>query len=260
MSKNFSSVMKNVRNGITKNSAVIKTGVGIACFGLAVISAVRAKEKIDLDIYVKKQDLGLDENDKLPVKDTALIIAKRSWPVAVEFAAGVGCVVSSDKEMIRTSTGLAAACSIKDKLFEDYKAKVVETIGEKREKEVSEKVVVDQIKKNPPVPSQVIITGANKTLMYDSWSGRYFTASIDSLQAHVNDLNKDLNTFDYVSLNDFYYKIGLPFVDCGDYVGWRASKSGLVEIKPVPHMMENGEYVTGITFLVMPYQGYKEWD
>ncbi|WP_254556795.1 DUF6353 family protein, partial [Salmonella enterica] len=80
----------------------------------------------------------------------------------------------------------------------------IETLGEKKEKQIREEIDKDRIKKNPVGKSEVIITGNGKTLCYDHTSGRYFESDMETIKRAVNTINKQMLDEMYVSLNDFY--------------------------------------------------------
>ena len=52
--------------------------------------------------------------------------------------------------------------------------KVVEAVGEKKEKKIQDAVAKERIDSHPVGTSQIIITGKGSELCYDTVSGRYF--------------------------------------------------------------------------------------
>ena len=68
--------------------------------------------------------------------------------------------------------------------------------------------------------SQVIVTEKGNTLCRDSISGRYFKSDIDKIKKVVNELNRQLIHQNYISLNEFYYELGLDSTKNGSYLGW----------------------------------------
>ncbi len=86
---------------------------------------------------------------------------------------------------------------------------MIETIGEKKEQTVRDAIANDRINKNPVSRREVIITEKGNTLCYDAISGRYFKSDIDKLKKAENELNRRMRDEMYISLNEFYYEIGL---------------------------------------------------
>lgn len=97
---------------------------------------------------------------------------------------------------------------------------MIETVGGKKEQEIRDSVAKDRLKRDPVVNKEVIITGRGETLCYDTITSRYFKCDIEKLRKVENELNKRLINEMYVSLNDFYYEIGLQATDIGDDLGW----------------------------------------
>lgn len=119
--------------------------------------------------------------------------------------------------------------------------KVAETVGEKKAEEIKTKIVKEKIENNPMANKEVIITSKGDTLCYDSVSGRYFKSDIDTIKKIVNELNRRMLSESYISLNDFYYELGLSFTKMGDQLGWNIDR-GLIDISYVPLLADDGNH------------------
>ena len=77
----------------------------------------------------------------------------------------------------------------------------------------------------------IIDTGLGHILWYDPWSGRYFRASVESVQKIENLLNRRMLVAPemYVSVNDLYELLNIDRTKVGDLLGWNAD-NGNVEI------------------------------
>lgn len=226
---NFSQIVRSVRSSITKHSPEILTGVGIAGMITAGILAVKETPKALQLIEEKKKEQSVDKLTKL---DTV----KATWkcyvsPVALAGVSTV-CLIGSSRVSSRRNAALATAYKISETALTEYREKVVETIGEKKEQAIRESIAKDQLNKHPATTKEIYITGSGETRFYDPSSGRYFTADLENMRRAVNDLNERMiNSIDsYVSLNDFYEEIGLGYVLVGDEVGWNVSKWGLIKL------------------------------
>lgn len=155
---------------------------------------------------------------------TKLEVVKLCWtdyiPAAVTGAVSIACVLFADATHDKRNAALAAAYSLTDTAFKDYREKVVAAIGEKKEEAVRDEVAKEQIARSSVSRQQVLLTGQGNTLCLDSASGRYFYSDIDKLRRAANKLNVQLRNEMYVALNDFYDEIGLPHIDVGDLLGW----------------------------------------
>ena len=104
---------------------------------------------------------------------------------------------------------------------------------------------------------KVILTekGGN-TICYDVISGRYFKSDRDTISRIVNDLNRKMRDEMYVSLNDFYYELGLDSTKMGDDLGWNIDK-GYIEIDFSSHLDANGTPCLVIDYRVVPIYDYR---
>lgn len=244
MSKlNLSNTTKQIVSTLKRKSPELLTGMGIglgACtVGLAVKATPKAlmlmedkKREINNDILAEAKAIGqieCERVDKLKPLDVIKVTWKCYIPAAVTGVASVTCLVGASTTNARRNAALAAAYTISESALKDYKNKVVEVVGEKKEKEVRDAVAKEKIEKDPVENKEIIITEKGETRCYDVLSGRYFKSDIDMLNKAVNELNRRMIDQNYMSLNDFYYAIGLSGIKIGDDLGWRVDQ-GLIEL------------------------------
>lgn len=116
------------------------------------------------------------------------------------------------------------AYTLSESAAKEYQDKVIDMIGQKKEQAVRDEIAKDKVANNPPVASEVLVTGAGKTLFYDSMNDRYFQCNIEKIRRVENTLNYRLRQEMYISLNDFYSELGLRSVRNGDDFGWNIDK------------------------------------
>lgn len=230
MSKlNFKRFANNARTKASDHLPDILLAAGIASGVTATVLAVKATPKALELIEEKKVEEGKSEL-------TTVEVVKTCWkpyiPAATSTIFGVGCILGSRSVNTRRSAALATAYKLSETAFAEYKEKVIETIGEEKEKKVKEKVKQTQLEKDPVSKKEVIITGRDNQLFYDYLSGRYFYSSVETIQKAQNKINEQmLKSFDgYTSLNQFYEEIGLPAIGLGYELGWSVS-TGTIEIE-----------------------------
>jgi hypothetical protein len=229
MSKpNISMLMKSAQLWMSKHSPEILTGLGIAGMVTTTVLAVKATPKALNLIERKKEDLELTTDDKLTVVETVKAAWKPYIPAAVTGTLSVSCLIGASSVNMRRNAALAAAYHLSETALTEYKEQVIETIGKGKEKKVRDNVDKARVEKNPPNDNNIILTGDGDTLCFDYHSGQYFKTSIDKLRKVENELNSRLLREDYISLNDFYDEIGLPFTQIGSDLGWHVEK-GLIE-------------------------------
>jgi hypothetical protein len=133
---------------------------------------------------------------------------------------------------------------------------VVESIGEKKEQNVRDKVAKKQIDKQPVTKSEVIVTGRGDSLCFDPLSARYFTSDIEFIKKAENKLNKQMihDIGGYVSINEFYDELDLPHTDIGDMLGWNSDN--LIDLDISAHVTDDGRPSLVINHYTRPIYNY----
>ena len=223
----FKFAKQNVPGFCKKHLPEILTGVGIGLFGFTVVDAVRQTPEACMRIEERKLDL---EVEKLPVIE----LVKTAGPCYIRPAmagiASVGCIIGANRVNMKRSAALATAYALSETAFKEYKDKVVELLGDKKEEKVHEEVLQERLDKNPLSDNTIIVTGHGSTLCYDAFCGRYFYSDPEFIKSVMNEINRQLLFNYYVSLNDIYAKLGLDETEVGDMLGWGVGSGGLIEI------------------------------
>ena len=167
----------------------------------------------------------------------------------------VTCLISSGSVNAKRNAALATAYKISETALTEYKNKVVETIGEKKEQVIRENIAKDKVDQNPVSNSTVIISDKGNTLCYDAAVGRYFRSDLDKIKRAVNEINRKMTYEMYVSLNEFYDELNLPNTDLGDELGWNMD-DGLVEIDYSSQIADDGTPCLVIGYSIAPRYDY----
>ena len=118
--------------------------------------------------------------------------------------------------------------------LDEYQEQVVETVGEKKEKAIQEKVNEKQIEKATSDPHNVVNTGRGNTLFLDPLSQRYFRSDLEFIRRAENNLNKEIlhSVYGTVNINEFYDEIGIDRTETGDMMGWNTDRMMDLNITP----------------------------
>ena len=254
MSKSkMAQLMRVAKTSITKHSPEILTGIGIAGMITTTVLAVKATPKAIRLIEKAKEEKGED----LTKAETVKTCWKAYISAAATCIASTACLIGASSVSIRRNAMLATAYKLSETAFSEYKEKVVETIGDEKEKVIREKVSEERIKKNPITKNEIIMTDYGDTQFYETLSGRYFKSDIEQIKKVVNYLNKDMlqDMFGTISLNEFYDELELERIDLGDELGWRVDK-GLIEIDFTSKIADNGKPCIVIDYINAPYYGF----
>lgn len=252
---NLATLVTSTRQFVSKRSPEILTGIGIAGMISTTVLAVKATPKAMELIEMKKKE---EWADKLSPVEIVKVAWKPYIPAIVTCVASTTCLIGASSVNAKRNAALATAYKLSETALSEYREKVIETIGEKKERAVRDKVAEERVKKNPVSKNEVIVTGNGKTLCFDPISGRYFMSSIEMIKRAENTLNKQMlhDITGYVSLNDFYDEIGLDHTSVGDDLGWNTNQ--LIDIEFSSQLNDNGEPSVVLDYLVAPkYDFYK---
>jgi hypothetical protein len=226
-------------------------GIGITGMVTSTVLAVKATPKALRLLDEKKEELCVDE---LAPIDAVKATWKCYIPAAITGTVSVVCLIGSNSVNVRRNAALATAYKLTETAYAEYRDSVMETVGEKKEKNVRDKVSEKQVKENPVNRTEVYMTGKGSTLCFEPLSSRYFYADLERIKRAENKLNKDIITdpFDSgVTVNDFYEEIGLPTTATGDNLGWKIGY--LIDIYPSAQMAEEGTDHEGEPCIVLNY-------
>jgi hypothetical protein len=245
---------KSVQTAVSHHSPEILSGIGIAGMITTTVLAVNATPKALRLIENKKDE---QEVDKLTAVDTVKTTWKCYIPAAITGLVSVTCLIGASSVNARRNAALATAYKLSETALTEYREKVIETMGEKKEKTVRDAVAKEKLKKNPVEKRDIIITGKGKTLCYDPYSDRYFESDIEKLRKAANDLNMRMFNEMYVSLNEFYSEIELREIAVGFDIGWNINNGDKVELYFSPQLTEDNTPCVCIDFEVPPRYGFR---
>jgi len=261
---------------ISKNSSTILTGIAVTGLVTTTVLGIRATPKAIslIDDYVwNKYTTEVEDQDKLSFANwlgldtdvyswtdttkhpSRMEIVKLTWKVYIPTIA-VGaitiiCIIGANHISLRRNAALASLYGLTETAFKEYQSKVIETIGKNKELKIRDDISADRLKKNPLGTNEVIFTGKGVVLCYDSLSGRYFKSDIEQIRRTVNELNRNLMSDMFLTVNEFYYAIGLSSIKLGDQMGWDIDK-GLLEINFSAQLSENEEPCLVLNYNVEP--------
>ena len=258
MKLNVSKLCKDAKVMVSKRSPEILTGLGIAGMISTTVLAVQATPKA-LDLIARAEDKNFDNGhgNKLTVSEKMKVAWKPYIPAAITGIASISCIIGASSVHAKRNAAIAAAYNLSQTALTEYKEKVVETIGEKKEQAIKDKISKDKIKKDPVSKSEVIVTGKGNTLCYDAFNSRYFYSDIDQIKRAINELNRIMLNQMYVSLNDFYDELNLKHSGNGDELGWKLD-DGFIEIDFSSQLSDDGRPCLVIEYMVAPRYDYSK--
>lgn len=236
---------------LSEYSPEILTGVGIAGFISSTVLAVQSTPKAINLIEEKKQELGVD---KLTFIQTVKTAGKCYIPSIVMSITAGGCIFTATQKYTKRCAVLGAAYGLEEAMFTNYREKVKEAIGEKKEEEIRQEVAEDTLRSRP-CPIEPVL-GSNEYLFLDEASGRYFTSNMERVLRICKDLSLRMVSENWIPLNDFYYEVGLPPISLGNGLGWNLD-DGEIDPHTVTGTASNGAPCHVLSFRVRPRFDYR---
>lgn len=269
----LSKMLQVVKRNAVKHSPEILTGLGIAGMITTAVLAVKATPKALrlMDEEIERQNRELCEvarnsgddvctqTDRLSPIETIKITWKCYMPAVALGALSSVCLIRANSVNTRRTAALATAYKISETALTEYRDKVVEVVGEKKEKVIRDKVAEEQIKKHPLKDADIIATNKGETLCLESYAGRYFRMDIDNIQKAENRINLELRNQNYISLNGVYTELGLKHSELGDEVGWSIDSDGYLKLEKSAQLTENDEPCLVISYSTSPRPNYDKY-
>lgn len=246
---NIKTMAKSVWAGAKKHSPEILIGMGIAGAASSVIFAVKATPKAMILLEEKRQELSVE---KLEAKEIIKTAAPVYIPTAVSFGVSVACIVGASSVNARRNAALTAAYTLSESTLRTYRDKVLETVGEDKEREIRQKAAIEQQQSTPEPQTLVVSSAAGQLKCFDSLSGRYFVSTKNEIDKAVNEFNRQLRDDMRISLNDWYDLIGLDTNKLGDMLGWDIER-GYVETCYASRLDEEGMPCLVVNYVEPPH-------
>lgn len=214
---NFATVFKRISRALVKSApTILAVSASVGVVGTTVL-AVKATPPAQ-EAMQKIRDAYGDK--PAPAKELLKAALPYYAPTFISAGLTIGCIAGSRHLSAKENAVLATLYSTSNVALNEYQRKVVEKLGEVKEKEIHDEIAADHVKANPIYNSEVIMTGKGKSLCFDEMSGRYFLGDYDELHRIENRLGRMVLNEMWASINDFYSEIGLPFIPLGDKIGW----------------------------------------
>lgn len=230
----------------------ILTGAGIVGMGtagvLAAINTPKAKEALDK----RREEL---EVDKLP----PLEFIKAAWkyyivPIAT-FAGGTTCVILAHVGDKKAAAGYAAAYAASEVAIAECKDKITEVVGEKKAREIQDKIVEKHDVENPI--TEIHTTGTGDHLMRFDFNGYTFRSTVQEVESRINDVNEAINRGETMSVADLCYYFGKESTEMDSSYVWDVNRNGIIHVDKNGGITPEGEPYIIWVFTNRPiYDGY----
>ena len=261
----FTTTFKSIGNFVNDNTSSIMTGVGIG--GMATSAILAGKGAIKADRIIREAKVEPSKSEKFA------IYAKATAPAIIVGVLGASLIVGSDILDMKEKAALGALYVSADQKLKDYKNKVKEKLGDKKEEDISKEVNEEKVRKMDFTSTSIPSTGHGNTLFVDCMTGYPFESSFEHVRQAVNDFNEDLvnratkanfgldvDTDVCANLNDFRGHLGLDEIDMGKYIGIKLCEDGQLRVNLTDIIeLEDGRHAVLMEYEMHPIQDWRQW-
>ena len=227
-----------------------------ACVGTIATAILTAKSTtLAVEKIADYCEANLRSPEDLSWKEKFSVSYRVYIPPAIAGVCTLVAIISANRIQYARGAAFALAYSGSEAAFRRYREAVADVVKPKDIQKIKSRVAEKSVQETPkPVPGTILVASSGDVLCYDVFSGRYFKSDIETIRRVENNINGQLNTESYASLNEFYTGLGLPPIAAGELVGWSDPNSLSIEFGS--QLTEKGEPVLTIDFLVSPKENY----
>ena len=201
------------------HSSELEIGAGITGFFTALGFGIYATSKAVPMIEQKKKKM---HKKSLTAKETFNTVWKLYIPTAGSAIISSALIIHGTNSMGKANAALATACSLTEAAFRDYQDKVVEVVGEKKERQIRSEIAKDTVTKTPPPKNTELMvnSGYGQCIIYEPITKTYFLSTPEAVRKSENRYNRRIIGGEmYLPINEFWTDIGLRARAEGDIIG-----------------------------------------
>lgn len=255
----FKTILKATEKFVTDNSPGILTGLAVAGTVSTAIFAGKAAYSSAFLIQSEnmRKSAAYEEIDgktvnKLSTRETVELVWKEYIPAGIAGVTTITCIIAANHIGTRRTAAIAAAFKLSEQLTEEYKERVVKTLGAQKEEKMRSELAGDRMARTGG--AETIIISGTECVFYDDLSGRFFKQEMEKIRKAVNDINYKVNNYYHASLSDFYEEIGLDRTQFSDGVGWNSDS--LLDVQFSATILTDGRPAIAMSYNTTPTQGY----
>lgn len=248
---------KYIKPFVTKHEPEILMAMGISGLIFSTIWSVKATIKATDKVRQYKESKQID---KITKKELFKLTWRYYWPVAASTALSIPCIIAGNKVSNKRYAALATAYTISETALQEYQEKTRELVGDRKARSIQEAVNEDKIQKTYTGTNQIIMTNNGEDLFFEPISGRYFKSTWNDISKAANDLNAKAlsNVTGYITLNEWFDKLGLENTVVGDELGWSLQSSNrggmLIDIEISSHLTSDNRPCGAISYRYHPIE------
>lgn len=212
-----------LKNAKANSSTILSVAAGVGTITTAFLvgrASFKAAELISQ--HEEEFPPAIIPNERL--KERTRLVWRLYIPSAVSTVSTIVCILGAKRMETQKTIAAHAALAFTERAYSEYREKVVEEFGVRKDQSIRDKVVAKQIETTPPPSQDILVTGPGNVLCCELFTMRYFACDMEKLRRAQNDLNAKVLKHDYATMSDFYYLIGLAQTSASSNIGWSSDK------------------------------------
>lgn len=245
---------KSASRFLKKNGGTI-LAIG-ASIGVVLTAIETGKATIKAEKFVEMNSAEPEYTAKEKVKDCW----KFYLPATALGVGTIACILGSNALNKKQIASLTAGYMALGKAYQEYRQKVIESIGIEKEAEIQEQIKEEKL---PEVREKM---EEEKLLCYDPISERYFHATEVELTDAFYNINRDFALNGEVTMNNLYNYLGLDYIPEGDTTGWCSDYLGneweyyWIDFQYYKQTTDDGLEVYYVEAFQPPIENYIDYD
>lgn len=209
-----------LRSHVKSQSPVILSCIaGVGVLATAFLASKATVEAVDL---IKKDSA---KTFTMAPKDARIHNAKLVWklyiPTGISAVTTIACVTGANRIQARKTLAAQAAFAISERGYSEYRNKVIEEFGDRKDESIRDSIAEDRVASTTP---EIIIAGSGGVLCCELQTMRYFDSDVETLRRAENQINAQVLSNDYATLDDFYHILGLAGTKTSGNLGWKSGR------------------------------------
>ena len=260
ISKKLKKSTKNFGRVVNKHSPEILIGCGLVGFATTCVLVAKAAPIARDRLDELHKELG-EKNEEIGKARVIFEEFKTVTPVYIPAVLSgtlsCACILGSYRISSKRTAALALSYELAQSNLIDYQNKVREKLGEKKEAEIRHEVNEEKVKREP-VPEEYrneLAYTDGMTVFKDRY-GRFFRSNMEIVRKAEKAISDRLNTEMYISLNEFYYELGIGSTDGGADLYFTVEKG--IDVVTDPIKNTDGNTITYITWLNPPEEIFSQ--